>query len=101
MKDQSFEFLEVSVANSEIHAKSIPRRAVVIVQMLIQTPFKIAGEPNVVKLIPPVEGVDPLAMAHVSLEEVLIFFNRVAADSFDVLAYQRCLSRHGFSTPQF
>jgi hypothetical protein len=40
----------------------------VIVQMLIQTPFKITGESYVVECVLPVESVNPLAMTHVLLE---------------------------------
>ena len=58
MEDKSFKFFKMLVAHSEVHAKTIPRGTVVIVQMLVQTPFKITGETDVVEFVPPVKGVN-------------------------------------------
>jgi len=94
MEDKSFKFFKMLVADSEVHAKTIPRGTVVIVQMLVQTPFKITGETDVVEFVPPVKGVNTLAMTHILLEKILIFLNCIPAYSFNVLANERRLPRH-------
>jgi len=93
MEDKSFKFFKMLVADSEVHAKTIPRGTVVIVQMLVETPFKITGETDVVEFVPPVKGVNALAMTHILLEKILIFLNRIPAYSFNVLANERRLPR--------
>jgi hypothetical protein len=63
--------------------------------MIGESPPEVAGEANVVKLAPTVEGVNALPPPHVLAHYVLILFQRITGDVFHVLA-DKSRSLHWF-----
>jgi hypothetical protein len=62
--------------------------------VVAQAGAKVGGETNVVKLGAAVESVDAVALADVLPDDVLVFFECLAGDVFQVLADQWFLPGH-------
>jgi hypothetical protein len=73
------------VAYGQINAKAVPGLGVAVLEVVTEAGAEVRGEAYVIKLCPPVEGVNAVALADVLADDVLVFFECLAGDVFEVL----------------
>jgi hypothetical protein len=88
----------VSFLNRQIYAEAIPGSSVVVAQMLFQPPPEVHCKTNIVKLSILIEGIDSLPMSDILPEKLLVFFDCVATNPFQVLGHEGSLFRHVFTS---
>jgi hypothetical protein len=84
-QNQRFQLSEMAVADCEIDAEPIPGLGVAIFQVVAQTGAEIGCEADVVELAPAVESVNAVAIADVLADEVLVLFQGLPGNVFQVL----------------
>ena len=76
----------MAVINYEENAKTVPRMAVPVFQVVAKPGAKIGCKANVIKFVAPVERINAVAASHVLFDYVLVFLQRLARNVFKVLA---------------
>ncbi len=72
------ELLDVIFSSREVHAEAIPRSAMAIAKMLLQSSPETRCEADVIQAVLLVEGIDPVLAADVLTDNVLVLGQCVA-----------------------
>ena len=68
-----------------LNAEAVPGLAVSVFQVVAEAESEVGGETDVIKFSAAVKGIDAVAVADVLADEVLILFQRLPGDVFQVL----------------
>jgi hypothetical protein len=80
----------VVVSNRQVDAEAVPASAAVVFEVTLEPPAQVAGQADVVQLVPAIERVDAVPPPDVITDDVLILLQRLARDGFEVLLRKSC-----------
>jgi hypothetical protein len=75
----------MTVFDGDVNTEPVPRIVVTVFEMVREATTQIAGQTDVIELATAVEGVNALAMADVLTDDVLVLFEHLTGEVFQVL----------------
>jgi hypothetical protein len=82
---QGFQFFQVLIADREINAEAIPKLAVSVAKMALESASQVRGQANVIQLLLSIERVDAVAFSNVIFDDFLVAFQGFTRNIFELL----------------